>query len=80
MTRCPLFCKEPVVLYMVQPGSAFSGGYRLCFINVMLAQFGLSCAYTRTVANTLQQIWDIPSQELYVLLGVLLCLQNLGPN
>jgi len=51
-------------------------GYRLCFINVMLAQFGLSCAYTRTVANTLQQIWDIPSQELYVLLGVLLCLQS----
>eukprot|EP00435_Cladocopium_sp_Y103_P044576 s452_g12.t1 len=41
-------------------------GYRLCFINVMFAQFGLSCAYTRTVANTLQQIWDMPSLELYV--------------
>lgn len=51
-------------------------GYRLCFINVMFAQFGLSCAYTRTVANTLQQIWDIPSEELYMLLGVLLCLQS----
>eukprot|EP00438_Fugacium_kawagutii_P034886 Skav224132 [mRNA] locus=scaffold462:48399:50381:- [translate_table: standard] len=53
-------------------------GYRLCAVNVMLAQFGLACAYTRTVGNTLQQSWGIPSFELYLGLAFLLCLQSLG--
>lgn len=56
------------------------GGYRLCAINVIFAQIGLAFAYTRTVANTLHQIWGLPMNWLFLGLGILLCLQNLGPE
>lgn len=56
------------------------GGYRLCAINVIFAQIGLAFAYTRTVANTLHQIWGLPMNWLFLGLGILLCLQSLGPE
>lgn len=56
------------------------GGYRLCAINVIFAQIGLAFAYTRTVANTLHQIWGLPMNWLFLGLGILLCLQRLGPE
>jgi len=51
-------------------------GYRLCAINVIFAQIGLAFAYTRTVANTLHQIWGLPMNWLFLGLGILLCLQS----